>query len=34
MPREASDFAAAALSQDPGNEAAAELLSQARTEAA
>ncbi len=29
MPREASDFAAAALSRDPDNEAAASLLSQA-----
>jgi cytochrome c-type biogenesis protein CcmH/NrfG len=29
MPREASDFAAAALSHDPDNEAAASLLSQA-----
>jgi tetratricopeptide (TPR) repeat protein len=34
MPREASDFAAAALTEDPGNEAAAALLSQARAEAA
>ena len=29
MPREAGEFAAAALSRDPGNEAAAGLLTQA-----
>ncbi len=34
MPREASDFAAAALTHDPGNEVAANLLAQAHAAAA